>query len=250
MSGYAFTYGVGRVHAGENDLLYVPRTPVQGRRPVILAHGWEATGKVFGVDTANAPKQCALAAALAAQGFLVAATDLGGTTSSDVWGNATHSARINELHSYLVTNFGCAADKAVMVGVSMGNLGAFSYQRDYAKVAGIVGIIPASDLDDMRNNNRLNTQASIDSAWGVGPPPAALPSGANPTTYSSHYVGLPYQAYYSSADTVCIASTVTALAAAIGGTATQVSSSLDHGDAVVGLVPVATIASFISGLGA
>lgn len=242
MSGIASSFGLSRITSGANDVVHTPRTPINGRRVVIACHGYLGTARVF-LDDPPSPNLGKFTRNLAALGFLIVSVDVGNT-----WGNATASARIEQARSFAATK-GAASDKVVLLGVSMGHLTAMSYRRDFpTKVAGVVGIMPACDLNDLRNNNRASSQASIDTAWSVVSP-APLPASADPTSNVNVLQGIPWTAFYSTGDTVVLPATVTYFSDLMGGS-TVISGSADHGDAIIPAVSLTAVANALSSLGA
>lgn len=245
MTGYSLSYGRARMVASQNDVVWWGRNRAAGRKLVVLCHGYLGTSRVF-ADDPPSPNAAALTHALAAAGgFTMAAVDFGNS-----FGNATASGRVDSVRSWAATNLGTDATSVLLLGISMGNWTAWAYQRDYAgKVAGIVGIMPGSDLDDLRDNNRSGAAADVSAAWGVAAPPTPLPAGANPVG-NGGLSAVPYLALYSTADAVVPSSTVTALASQVSGTATVISTSAAHGDGLLSSVPVGTVADWLSAHGA
>jgi pimeloyl-ACP methyl ester carboxylesterase len=142
------------------------------------------------------------------------------------WGNDAAVADIDTARVFLGT-LGCATDKVLLVGASMGVVDALNYARAHPdRVAAIVGMIPGSDVNDLRDNNRAGTtQAAINTAWGLagGSTSATvpLPARANPT---------------DDANAALIAS-AGARIAKIGAAATAIDSVTGHSDATVGKTP-------------
>jgi pimeloyl-ACP methyl ester carboxylesterase len=243
MTAFTSSYGLGRVTASLNDLLFIPRGGAQGRRVVVLLHGYTATARVW-IDDPGTPETAKLGRALARRGLLAVAA-----TTGDTWGNTTGQTRALAPHTYAVNNLGAASDKAVIVGLSMGHLSAWAVRRDNpSKVAAIAGITPACDLNDIRDNNRSGSRASIDAAWGVTHP-TALPAGADPSDNTATLTGVPYKAYYSTGDDVCLPATVTAFATAVGGSTAVIGSGL-HNDALMAGIDVDDLAAFCRANGA
>jgi pimeloyl-ACP methyl ester carboxylesterase len=243
MRAPALSYGLSRVVNGETDLLVTQRDGARGRCGVVLCHGANGTAG----DWINAAGSAKAASTLAAAGFTMVAADLGGVQT---YGNDTAVAAV-EAARLLLVSLGCGP-KVALLGGSMGNLTSFAYARAYpTRVAGIIGVMPASDINDLRDNDRLGSRSLIDTAWGVTYP-SALPTRAVPLDPANLALtaGIGYHAYYSTADTVVIPSTVTALAAATGGTAHVVSSSQDHSDTLMGLPDYAAIAAVLASWGA
>lgn len=235
--------GLGRVQAGENDVLYTPRgTP--HKRGIVLAHGSGGSAKSWTDQSVAGP--FAFAQMLAQAGYVVVAADLGG----QVFGNDTHVARI-EASRVLLGSYVAQPSKAILVGFSMGGLGALNYCRaNPTSVAAIAAVSPSADLDDIRNRNVFGLQSQIDTAWGVTYP-AALPTRANPSSQANATAiassGAPVRIYYSTGDTAVLPATITTLASRIGSTCSTyvISATQDHADALLGLVPAADVLAFL-----
>jgi len=244
------SYGVGRYATGEADVLITRRTyrPDGTRRGIIYCHGAGERAISLLNSNSNKTEEAVLFQTLAEAGFPLVACDLGtgtGTTTGDSWGNTNAQARVADAITWLQSPSGGGAKtgQVLMLGISMGNSTMINYAKNNpSNVAAMVGIIPVSDLDDIRNNDRNSYRSWIDTAYGVTYP-AALPAGANPATSYSGAVGIPYKTWYAADDTIVMASTVLALTAAIGGTATSV-GNLGHSNAAVGAVPISAVIDF------
>lgn len=233
------TYGLGRA---------VPSAPAEGdvqmtsrlwardgsKPPIVFNHGAGATARSSFANVNFTPGHIALAYGLAARtGCPLIAHDNGGLP--DKWANPLQVSRIGAVGDYArdPDELG-AAGKVIEVGVSMGGLGSFNYAKaNPDEVAAIVGVIPLSDLDDTRDNNRWGFAASIEAAWGVGPTDP-LPAGANPMTDPGGLGQIPVLAYVAELDTIVIPATVRALNALCGpGSLVKSCGQLEHSEAAV-----------------
>lgn len=242
MTGTASSWGLSRITSGANDVVYVPRVGIHGRRAVVMCHGYLGTSRVF-LDDPPSPHSALFTHLVAECGLTLIAVDVGNT-----WGSATASARIEQVRVF-AGSLGAATDKIVLLGISMGHLTAMAYRRDYpTRVAGVVGVMPACDLNDIRTNNRASSQESIDAAWNVTFP-APLPAGADPTANAATLAGIPWAGFYSTGDTVVLPATVTTFASLMNGT-TEVSGNADHGDGIMPSVSVGDVVAALVANGA
>lgn len=248
MIPFSASYSVGRIVAGQADVVLRPRSPRSGKRGVILLHGMDTSLLVWG-DPALAPGQAGVGAALAGAGLVCVSIHAEGNG----WANAATLADIDAARLYL-GSLGCPVDKVLLVGASMGAANALGYTAAHPdRVAAVVGIIPASDVNDLRDNNRAGTtRAAINTAWalpaGSTSATVPLPDAANPfadaTAAAIASSGAPIRLYYSTVDAVVIPATVTALAAKIGptATATVIDTTTGHSDATVAKTPTSAVA--------
>lgn len=252
MSGTFTSFSRNRLAPGTNEYETLTRPndgSHVGRRGVIFCHGYTGSS-AQAIDFANLPGDAKLVRELAKRGLCVVSGDFAG----DSFGNDTAMARVALARTYLTAQ-GCATDKVLFIADSMGNWLASRYAADNpGQVAAILGIEPGSDLNDVRDNNRASAQAAINTAWGLtaGSTSAtlALPTRANLLTRATGgaLAGLPFRAYYSTADTTVLPSTVTALVNAIGSTADMraVPGTPAHGAGVSSAVPVTEAADWLA----
>jgi pimeloyl-ACP methyl ester carboxylesterase len=253
---YAVSYGLGRITSAQNDAIWIPRSGARGKRAVVLCHGQLQT--TLDWLSSTLPGQMSLPTLLAGVGLVVVATDLNGPN----WGHTESVADIDAIRTY-VGGLGCATDKLLLVGASMGAYDALAYMATYpSRVAAMVGVIPAVDLDDIRDNNRGGTtQANINTAWGLAAGSTSstvpLPAGANvssPAVAAVIATSGPILLAYSTVDTTVIPATVTTFASRVGSTCTTVvaDTTNGHSDASMGLAAALTsngvnqIASFLA----
>lgn len=224
---------VGRAFAGEQDAILRPRLASQAaaRRGVIICHPAGYGGSAAVGSNAVVTGFPKIVAAIVNAGYAAVSTDLGGTFT---WANDTVATRMGQARTLLNT-LGCKTDKVLILGMSMGNMSALRYAADNpGAVAAIASVVPACDIDDMRDNDRGGVRAGINTAWGLSSTDTsatvAIPTRGRALQRGADVVGLPWRGYYSNADTVCPPSTVTAMVSAIGSSASkmQVSTTADH----------------------
>jgi pimeloyl-ACP methyl ester carboxylesterase len=240
--GFAKSYAVGRVVAGQEDVVYLPRNGVRGKRGVVLLHGHNQTVQHFLAPALAG--QFALAETIAAAGLACVAINAEGNG----WATDQVIADIDSARTYLGT-LGCASDKLLLLGVSMGGANMFNYARAHPdRVAALIGCIPASDMNDLRDNDRgaAGVRDAINTDWGL---PAGSTSGTNPLPARANPLvdanaaaiagsGALIKMYYSTADTTVIPSTVTALAAKLGISPIVVDNVSGHSDATLAKLPL------------
>lgn len=240
----ASSYAVGRVQAGEGDCVIFSRLYKSGDGPaVIYGHQSGGSAKVAIDGNAHAGTQ-ALLQTVADAGFLVAAQDQGGLTT---WGNTTAQARMTATRTWVQASapYLASSGRIAIIGISMGAVLMMNWAKaNPTLVSCMVGILPATDLTAYYVAGGAG-RANIEAAWGVTYPDP-LPAGADPTigASSSVLVDIPYAAYYASNDDIATPAIVTSMAAAIGGTATNV-GALGHTEAAIGAVDAEEVAEFI-----
>jgi pimeloyl-ACP methyl ester carboxylesterase len=147
----------------------------------------------------------------------VASGDYG---STDHWGNDTSITRVGELWTYAQAR-GFTSDQVYLLTVSMGTLAALNWARQNpTKVAAVVAITPAIDLQDIHDVSRPDLATGINTAYGnEAGYLAALPTHS-PAEYAAELNGdFPIRAYYSTDDSSVTPSTVTDFCTAAGGEA-------------------------------
>lgn len=217
---YASTRGKGIYHVGEGSVLMTPKVwRANGTVPgVIYMHG--ATNTEVQMLDGGPDSVRPVLAGLARAGLPV----LGVYGAGDSWGNAACLTLMAEAISYLQTTVGAKAGPVVLTGGSMGGLAVQNYARaNPTQVLCMVGMVPVSNLDDIRSQNRAGLSGSVDLAY----PPSYLEAthGAqyNPHTYAAiGLAGINYRAYYSTEDPIVIPQTVIETVAAAGPLASAV----------------------------
>lgn len=245
MSGYTSDVNVGRVVAGEVDVIARPRTPRRGTCGIVLLHGQsnptQYTNSAQGASVL-------LMAALASSGIPCIAAEMHGNS----WATDPAMAAIDTAADVLQAAYpDLRTDKIGLVGASMGGALAARYSQLHpTAVAAVVGIIPAYDPKAVYVANNVG-DAAMEAAWGfsgLANFPDALDLGPKAAMAAS----VPLLTGYASNDTVVPAASVTAYHAAAGGDPANLINlgALDHTDAAIGAMPITTIARFLVAHGA
>lgn len=206
------SYGVNQyaVGTGEAHTLLRPRSNWSGKRAFIWLHGANRTaadGYTYSSGYADLAREIA-------QDFPVLYADMGGLFG---WGNASVRARITDAFAFMVAQ-GCKADQVVLIGASMGGMGACNYaRRNLSLVKGLVLFIPAINGEDIRANDRLGSKASFETAWTNNATWQAARPTDNPYEYSAELAGsLPIGMWYSNDDPVCLKAYAEAFGTSVG----------------------------------
>lgn len=223
------TAGLGLVTTGEGGMVLTTARGWAGNDrppPLIFAHG--ATGRVMD-GTALSLGQYELVWELAKY-FTVIVTDLGG----DQWANDTHISRIAAAKTYAAGTW-FSSGPITLVGSSMGAAGCWAYAKaNPEQVRCIAGIIPVSDIEDMRANNRGGLAASINAAYGGAYSQATHGALHNPVTIAPTLTtDIPVKLWYSNADVTVVPSTVLAIGAARPSTTLVDVGAGGHGQASI-----------------
>lgn len=200
-------HGVGQVTVGQGNLLLLPkRWAGDGTVPgVIYCHGATQTETQL-IDRTNYPNLSALLFAVADAGYPVLACGFGG----DAFGNDTSLTQTGTAKTYLQgANVGAKAGPVVMVAASMGGAQAMNYAKaNPSSVSCLVLMEPASDLEDIRANNRAGQAAALNTAYGGTYNNATDGLAHNPAVYVGSMTGVRRQVWYATDDTSVIPSTV------------------------------------------
>jgi pimeloyl-ACP methyl ester carboxylesterase len=236
-------YGTGRVIASQQDAFWLPRTMT--RRYVIAAMHGAAKTASSGLDPVQFPGWHEMCRQLSDAGAVVVQADW----DFDPWGNDSFLADVDAFRASLATTLdnlrvaGASVldnSKLVLLAGSMGGDDAYRYAQRYpTRVKAMAGISATSDLIGPYTGtwrfgaSDLGTtlQGEIGTAWGVTYP-TALPDPADPYNNAALMAGCPTWLGYSDGDTTVPPAWVTAMATAIGpsATATKVSTTAAHGD--------------------
>lgn len=245
MSGYTADNAVGRVVAAEYDTIWRPRTPRVGTCGLVLLHG-QSNPRAY-MDSAQIAS-VRLAAALASSGIPCIAAEMHGNS----WATDQSMTDITTAWGVLKAAYpAMRTDKVCLLGASMGAaLGTRYTQLNPSSVAATVGIIPAYDPKAIYINNNVG-DAAMEAAWGfsgLGAFPDALDLGPKANLATS----VPILTGYASNDSVVPAASVTAYHTAAGGDPANIVNvgALDHTDAAIAAMPIATIARFLVAHGA
>lgn len=182
---------------------------------------------------ATDPRQRPVTSALLAAGYIVAAS----TAAGDNWGNQAALDAYAALHT-AIANLGYTVDKTIVLGVSMGGVPALlAYAGSILpRIAGFVGICPATNLGQAWLNGALTT--AIRDAYGIavdGSDYASKTAGHDPMLLAASAWNGKRLLMFASPDDTTIpkASHADALAARATGAAVAevVTCSGAHGDA-------------------
>lgn len=224
----------GTWKSGADWALVQPRV-LATRSGVLWCHGGGGAGATAFHTPLNPNR--ALIHAVAEHFPILVVNDVG-----SAMGNSADQADIASALTFLHAQEGVSAGPVACIGVSQGNLAAMNYARNNpGTISCIAGIIPAVDLDDVRDNDRGGFRSVIDAAWGVTWP-TALPVGANPMDYPP--TGTPWKAWYSDWDDIVVEATVLAMATTLGAEAVDV-GDMGHSEQTVGQVPPADVVAFL-----
>lgn len=198
---------------GETAWIFVPHSwkRDQSRRGIIACHG--ALQNASGGSGQSGQLAGQIMAMAAATGCVCVFPDLAGTPGTNAaWGNDSSLTTLASHWATLKSEFNVKPDKMILSGVSMGgatallallnpsslaNLGA-------ANIAALELEVPAVNISDIHDNNRLAQQAPIDTAYAANwaGVKAARDPILNMTTFNS--LGIPMSIQYASDDPVCL----------------------------------------------
>lgn len=214
-----------RYVAGETDVVFgTVKTDLHTQpRGIVFAHG---SGEV----AADTPLRHGRLFAKIAKRASVHAGDLGFQT----WGNDLVVTRIGQAITYL-QSIGVTTPVG-LVGVSMGGLSVLNYALRFPEnVACVAGVIPATDLADLR----ANTDPAMTAVYGeidaiYGAPPNADYTGHSPILFAADLPAtMPIYFWSSSDDPLVRPPTIDAFLAARPQTGHTDLGALGHTDAAV-----------------
>ncbi len=137
---------------------------------------------------------------------LVACSLWGGSTT---FGNSTAISRVVSGIASLRTSLNVDLGPTILVGGSMGAGTALAVALSIpGEIACVAGIIPALDLADLRDNNRLGLASSIDAAYGGAYDDEIHGPAHSPVRFAQELPeDLPVRLWTSSNDTATVPST-------------------------------------------
>lgn len=231
---------VGTYNSGEGYTAYVP-VGYNGAKPIVFyMHGYGSDHTQMQTASYNGVIDD-ICFGLAELGYVAMSIDGGGTSH---WGNDTMIASIDAAIAYANASFGAPTTNVSFIGGSMGGLSLAWIRVNLADTGCFVGLTPVSDL----TNSGVDTPygANIDTAYGGTYSNATDGPAHNPVVFAAggDLAGLAYKSWYGASDTTVPGSTVTAVAASIGGTASAVSVTGTHGTAISN-VPVQDVIDFV-----
>lgn len=228
--------GADRYAAGEQDVYLADNAQwATGVRGALYLHGANADHAACR-DYANLGELHLVNAV--AELFPVLSIDAGGPTAM---GNDTAIARIGDAVSYLQGARGAKAGKVILIGSSMGVLGALNYARaNPTKVAAVLGVIPAIDLHDIVVNDRAGLAAAANASYGGTYSELTHGPMHNPASYAAFFT-VPTRLYYASDDAAAIPSAALAFTAACTSARAFSLGALGHTQAAIDAVPRAEV---------
>lgn len=157
------SYGVGRYHTGEGDLVITPTVYAGGGPLVIVCPG--LTGTAAGYSPPAVRRDLDI---LAASGCVVIVGDLGG---GNTWGLDTvvhpTTGRIAELRTYAANTWDADTTRMALLGDSMGGMNALGYTwRAPANVKAVGLRVPVVAADALHDRDPTGIGALIDTAYG------------------------------------------------------------------------------------
>jgi pimeloyl-ACP methyl ester carboxylesterase len=233
--------GLGRYATAEQDVHVASLAGLRGGvRGVVYCHG-AARDATSCRDYTNYGT-LHLVNALA-EHFPVLSVDAGGPLA---FGNATAVARVGDAVSHLQGTLNATSGTVLLVGASMGALSCLNYAKAHSeKVAAVVGVIPALDLNDIVVNDRAGLGPSVDAAYGGAYSEATHGATYNPATYAATFT-TPTRLYYASDDTTAIPGAVTAFDTACGVASAVSLGALGHTEAAIDAAPRDSIVQFLA----
>ena len=176
-----------------------------------------------------------------AQDYAVISCDLG----LQAFGNDTHVARIADAITYLEANWGTSGC-VVLVGGSMGALGALGYARLHPeKVRAVAAIIPGLDLADLMLRGAA---ADINTAFGGTYNDSTHGPTHSPVKYAASMdATVPVHLFTASDDTIAVPATATAFVTARPQTMRTDLGALGHSEAAV-TASIPKVAAWLKGV--
>jgi hypothetical protein len=139
------------------------------------------------------------------------------------WGNLTARDRMTKMYNYIQTKSYVKKGKVFLMFGSMGGIVSMNWAAaNPTKVAGIMGVIPVINPDDIQQYNRWNYGPEIHAAYGGTYVESVQGSTSNPHTMSAmgKFEGIPMMFFYGLTDDLCLPSECEEFAAncnALGG---------------------------------
>lgn len=159
------SYGTGRARAGDKDLLLGPVSYSGDLTGVVFCHAQSHTADTMISPNNGRPQAWKLIRAISAV-LPVIVSDQG----LDNFANDTGLAAVSGCVTYMqsaASPVRAKSGKVLLVGVSMGfQLAAAWARANPTLVAGIAGILPAVDINDIYTRNWNNAVAIINAAYG------------------------------------------------------------------------------------
>lgn len=237
---YAASLSTGRITTSVADAIVTPRWYRTPRHGAVYSHGGNGVPSYIGLGSGS-------------KHFIQLARDYGIVTAGNLhgslpWGNATAQSRARASKTYLHSTHNVPTGPVIAIGVSMGTANSLRWAADHpSEVMAVISFLPAFDLDDIRDNDRMSSQDTIDTAWGVTYPDP-LPAGANPALRQDELIDLPILMFYATNDQFIPTSIVTDWVADMPNASAHSVGALDHTDAAIAAADSSILASFVSQL--
>lgn len=230
VTGYKLSYSSGRIRAAQADYLYTPME-IRGadKYGVMALHGATAPDN-FAI--ASRWKSSKIVGHIAHAGIPVVA----GYMSGDSFANDLSMTDMTNALT-LLDNSGCSVDKVHLFGISMGGTLAIRWAaQNPSKVASIQGVIPATSIDRIYQQNPAGLRTAVGNAWGVTYP-TPLPAGADLTDdYATILAaGIPVRLHYTSSDALIDPTGTIADGALLGAEVVNLGGAFGHAERTVGL---------------
>jgi pimeloyl-ACP methyl ester carboxylesterase len=209
----ARTTGTGRYVASEGDMTIVANSYSTGGPLVLVCHGAGASALTYGPLAQRRDLNL-----LAESGCVVVCADLGG---ANTWGNDTFLTRVDQVRTWAAANLGADLSRMVMIGRSMGGMGALNYAwRNPTLVKGVVLQAPVVAADALHDRDLAGIGALIDTAYGGGAAwdtakPNRDPSATAPAALIAELKDK-YRIWYSTTDAVVLPADIDAFVALTG----------------------------------
>lgn len=191
------------IQASETHLEIEPKFPTLSslKYPVIFVHG---AGSNCTYCISNVGMQSTVTNTIIDDtrrfGF---AHDNGGPAT---WGNLTARDRVTKTFDYIQTKSYVKTGKVFLMFGSMGGIISLNWAAaNPTKVAGIMGVIPVINPNDIQTNNWWNYGPEIHAAYGGTYVESVQGSTSNPHTMSAmgKYNGIPMMFFYGLTDDLC-----------------------------------------------
>jgi pimeloyl-ACP methyl ester carboxylesterase len=217
VTGTQRSYGVGRYHTGEGDLVITPLGYSGGGPLVVVCPG--LTGTAAGYSPPAVRRDLDV---LAAAGCVVIATDLGG---GNTWGLDTvvhpTTGRIAEVRAYAAAAWDADITRMALLGDSMGAMNALGYTwRAPANVKAAGLRLPVVAADALHDRDPSGIGAFIDAAYGSGSNWEADKANRDPSATANAAaiaaIAGRVRIWHSTNDPVVVPADITAYTAATG----------------------------------
>lgn len=195
-------YALNLVAFGQSHLELTPKFPAATpRRGVMFVHGAGSTSLYCIAPTGS--QSTVTNTIVDRGGHPGIAQDLGGL---ETWGNNTAREHMDLTYERQQVVQDVKDEKVFLMFGSMGGITSLNWTAlDPSKVAGIIGVIPVINPNDIQLNNWWNYGPSIDAAYDGDYQESIYGSTSNPHTMSltGIYAGIPMLFFYGLTDDLC-----------------------------------------------